>query len=54
MFQRFNHRLVGIRQFNVLTDHTDGDFACRISFFIDYLFPFGRLLPDKLLNRLQI
>ncbi len=27
MLQRFNHRFVGIRQLNVLADHTDGDFT---------------------------
>jgi hypothetical protein len=43
VFQRFNHRLVGVRQFNVLADHTDGDFTCRVSFFVNHLFPFGQV-----------
>ena len=43
VFQRFNHRFIGIWQFNVLADHTNRDFACRVRFFEDNLFPFGQV-----------
>ncbi|CCK08267.1 hypothetical protein BN128_2285 [Cronobacter sakazakii 696] len=43
VFQRLDNRFIGVRQFNVFADHTDSDFARRIRFFINNLFPFRQV-----------